>query len=387
MRLTDITLNVQEEAQPSTEPVVDATMQVQEASRGKKIRVEGNILRDVHLVGLTTKNFVKPNKEPYTYKEAALEAAVDKYENVDIFVGHTPKDVLTIGLRDPSEKIGFISNVKFKAKEGLFGDITLNEKHPNTEAFIWWAEHKPEKLMMSHEAQCTYNAKENAMTAVHKVDCVAFVSEGSTTTGLFKEGVIKDKIDNDKMLNIIMDTFWSCAADCQYPLGKMLPQADRAVQLIPVIKDLLEEVSKLVPTTKADTQESEVTSKKESTMEYVDITLDALAKQRKDLVDAISAKAIESHIKTEEAVAEALAEIPEDHRSDLFKKQVREAVVAGDDKLVDQIVSDRKSLVEKAEAKVKTVEAPAVKPGKTQQKQEKVVFDVKSIASLAKKSH
>lgn len=382
-----VIINVREEVAPAT----DATkISVMEAARSRKIRVEGNVLKDVHLVGPKTQNYVKPSKTPYEYKLTALEAAAPLYENVDIFVGHTPKDVPTVALRDPTQKIGFATNVKYKANEGLFGDITLNEKHPAYESFIWWANNKPEKLMMSHEAQCTYSAKENAMTEIHKVDCVAFVSEGSTTQGLFKEGVIADKIADEKMLNIVLSTFHDITYEVQYPLGKSLTMTERAVQLIPVVKDLLEELSKLVPQTDASETHSEAKNTeqtkaitKESTMEFKDITLDELTKQRKDLVDAIATKAVESHIHTEEAVTEALSAIPVEHQSDLFKTQVREAVVAGNDKLVASLVSDRKSLVEKATTKV--VEAPATRHTAKKQTEEKPLSKA-DIVALAKKS-
>jgi hypothetical protein len=372
-------VNVTEEAEAITDT---SKVSVVEAARTNKMKVDGNTLRNVHLVGFSTKNYVKPSKQPYAYTQEALSNAVALYENADIYVGHTKTP--TVGLRDPSEKIGFATGIKYDAKEGLFGDITLNEKHPAYESFIWWAQHKPEKLMMSHEAQCTYNPKLNAMTEIHKVDCVAFVSEGSTTKGLFKEGVIADKIADEKMLNIVMDTFWSITHEIQYPLGKTLTMTERAVQLVPVVKDLLEELSKLVPSTKdaseANTEAVKVTPTKESTMEFKDITLDELSKQRKDLVDAIATKAVEAHIHTEEAVTEALSEIPVEHQSDLFKTQVREAVVAGNDKLVAQIVADRKVLVEKATTKV--VEAPTVRP---QKKQETKPLDKASVVALAKK--
>ena len=359
---------------------------VLEAARGRKVTIEGNTLKNVHLVGLATKNFVKPAKTPYVYTEEALRVGTPLYDNVDIFVGHTPKDVPTVSMRDPTQKIGFTSNPIFKATEGVFGDITLNEAHPAYASFMWWAKHKPEKLMMSHEAQCTYSAKENAMTQIHKVDCVAFVSEGSTTTGLFKEGVIADRIMDEKMLSIVISAFHDLVYEVQYPLGKSLTMPERAVQLIPVVKDLLEELSKLVPavTTDLDMSESKKSEPtKEHTMEFKDITLDELNKQRKDLVDTIATKAVEAHIHTEEAVTDALSEIPTEHQSTLFKQQVREAVVAGNDKLVTSIVEDRKSLVDKA-VTVKTVESVAVKPHLKKQDDKKL--DAASVIALAKKS-
>ena len=94
---TDIILLVHEEVAVPDASADSSRVSVVEAPRATKMRVDGNVIRDVHLVGLKTKNYVKPSTTPYEYQASALEAATAIYENVDIFVGHTKKDTPTIG--------------------------------------------------------------------------------------------------------------------------------------------------------------------------------------------------------------------------------------------------------------------------------------------------
>lgn len=359
-----------------------------EARRGAKYNIEGNRIKEAHLLGLNTKNIKKGQKEPYTYDAQAVQEAVALYNNIDIVVGHTPEDI-GYGQRDPAGKIGFTENVKFKEGVGLVGDIVLNDKHALYEQFMWWAKNKPEKLMLSHEAWCTFDDKQNKMTKINAVDCVAFVSQGGTTESLFKEGVLTDKIDKDmeeNKLNILMRAFHDLVYEKRWPLGKTLTQAQQAVEITPVIQDLLTEVSKLAPKTQeaaSKTANERKADTKEHTMEFADITLESLAENRKDLVGAIEAAAIEKHVAIEEAVAEALAKVPSTVHSDIFKAQIRAAVVANDQKLVESLVTDRKVLADKT-ATQEAESVPAQRTGKKTEKEAKL--DKTAILALAKKS-
>lgn len=378
------TIHVKESA---TAELTDTNINVAEATRSGKLVVEGNRIKNVHLVGVQAKNKVKNNNTPYTYKESALkQAAEDKmYENVAIFVGHTKEGEL-VSLRDPSEKIGYAENVVFKEGAGLFGDVVLNEKHNAYEAFVWWAKNKPDQLMMSHEAACVYSQTENAMVKIAKVHCIAFVNEGSTTTGLFKEGLITDKIEKEKMLDIVMNTFYDICYEVKYPLGKSLTQDEKALKLVPVIEDLLAEVKKLVPTTTTTTTQESVQTKENDMLDLTKLTLDELRKTRKDLVDAIAKEAVESHIDIEEGVKEALKDIPTEHQAEIFVKQVREAVVAKDKQTLTQLVEDRKALVAAAKKADTTETVESVVPIRRKQPEQKQTkkLDLDTVVSLVK---
>jgi hypothetical protein len=373
-----IEMTVYESVQDVATIEVDAV----EGIRADKYNLVDSTIKDVHLIGLKAKNAIKPNTQPYSYKEAALKEAAPLYDNVDIYVDHLPG----MEARSVTDKIGFISNPVFKEGLGVFGDITLNPKHVAYEAVVWWAKNKPAKLGMSHVARTQYDAKENAMVKIAKVFSVDLVSEGSTThDGLFKEGVLVDKINSEKWLDILIDTAWNAVYEIKYPLGKSLTQEEKAVKIAPVIKDLLDELSKMLPAkVKESVVEPTEIKKKDNNMEFADITLETLTKNRKDLVTAIESKAVETYIEVEEAVADAIKIIPEDARSTTFTKLVREAVVAGNDKLVNELVADRKELTGKQTAVVEA--APAART-RIDKKTETKALDVKSIGAMVKQKN
>jgi len=377
-----------------------------EAARVSKPKIDGNIIRGVHLVGLQAKNIVKPNETPYTYKEVALQEAVQAgiYNEIDVFVGHViPEDGKPLQPRNPSDKIGYTSNITYKASEGVFGDLVLNPKHQAYEAFMWWAVNKPEKLALSQVAKTIYDVRENAMTKIIKANSLDIVSEGSTThTGLFHEGILADEIMSEKWLRIILDQFDVERGEVMYPMycgdKSQLTQQEKAIKLLPAVKDLLEEVTKIATTKQAadpdndgpagvDNETEE--SLKDKNMDIKAITLEMLKTDRKDLVDAIAADAVKAHVAIEAAIEKALEPIAKDSRSATFTKLVREAVIANDDKLVQELVNDRKSLTSKTDVTptttvIEAAPAPVSKIVK-QETETKKPLSIAEIATLVNK--
>lgn len=335
----------------------------------ERVSVEKNVIKGVHLVGLQARNSAAKGRAPYKYAEAALKEAVSSYDNVDSYLSHgiTESGKLPAE-RDVKDKIGYVTNPSYRDGKGVFGDLVLNEKHAYYESVKWWAEHAPHKIGMSHIASLTYDAAENAMVKVNKVHSVDFVGFASTTNGLFSEGVITDKItkdDDERKLWRILDTFQSLVWSIQYPtMGKTLTQDERAVELVPLVKDLLKEIKALAKVDKAESDSTIVATEtslaKEQDMELKDITIDMLKQHRKDIVDSISKLAVESHTTTEAKISEAVKAIPEDKRSTVFMRLVREAVVAGDDKLVTELVEDRKVVAPTVAVKAAESTAPVV---------------------------
>lgn len=315
----------------------------------ERATVRKNVIEGVHLVGFQAKNRRSPELTPYKYKESALRTAVPLYDNADIYISHGKGT----DERPVESKIGFVSNAKFKEGVGVVGDLVLNEKHPFFEAMIWWAENKPSKLGMSHVATNLYNSKENAVVEVRKVHSVDIVSSPSTTDGLFKEGVVEDKL-NERRLEAVLDAAWSLISDVQWPLqGNKLPMGERAVKVLPVVKDLIAELNKIITPS---------TTTKESDMELKDLTIDKLKSDRSDLVAAIAKEAITVHTATEAKIAESVKDIPEKLKTTLFMTQVRESI--NDDTKLQALITDRKSLIttETKESKeaVKTEEVTQV---------------------------
>lgn len=327
----------------------------------ERASVEKNVIKGVHLVGIQARNSAAKGRAPYKYAESALKDAISLYDNVDVYLSHgmTSDGKLPVE-RAVESKIGYVTNPSYREGKGVFGDLVLNDAHLYYESIKWWADNAPHKVGMSHVASLQYDAAENKMVKVNKVHSVDFVGFASTTDGLFTEGVIADKItkdDDERKLWRILDTFQTLVWNVQYPtIGKTLTQDERAVELVPLVKDLLKEIQALAKVGKAESVTSDQSLDKEPDMELKDITVEMLNQHRKDLVTTISKLAVETHTATEAKISEAVKAVAEDKRSTVFMRLVREAVVAGDDKLVTELVEDRKAV---ATVAVKAAESTA----------------------------
>jgi len=351
---------------------VDADVRFSERaqlSTTSKISKEG-VLKDVHLIGLIGKaNRAKGSKKPYTYKESAIKEAADGklYDGVPIYLGHAKEDASGNEIpRDPQDKIGILIAGKYKEGVGAVGDIQFNTGHPYYEATRFWVDKDPSAIMMSHVAELRYEAATNQISKITKVHSVDIVVNGNTTEAMFKEGVLADSIkveDEQRKLQRLIDTAQSMMWRVLYPSysetqKKVLTDAEKAVSCATIAKDLVKELNALSST------------KKEAVMEYKDITLEDLKKNRPELIQAVESAAISAENQINEKVTEAVKDIPADKRSTVFLKSVREAVVANKTDEVKALVADRKGLltVETTESTVlnegvnKPNKAPAKKP-------------------------
>ena len=354
----------------------DTDCQHQLLTTFERASVRKNVIEGVHLIGFQAKNRVTPERPPYTYKESAVKNAAPLYENVDVYLSHGKGS----DERPIESKIGYITKPRFKENVGVVGDLVLNEAHTYYAAMIWWAENKPSKLGMSHVATNLYNAKENAVVEIRKVHSVDIVSSPSTTDGLFKEGVVQDKIEERRLENIV-DAAWTLISNIQWPLqGNKLPMADRALKVLPVVKDLVAELNKIITPS---------TTNKESHMEPKDLTLDKLKSDRSDLVAAIAKEAVATHIATEAKISESIKDIPTELKTVLFVTQVREAVTANDDKKLADLVADRKALVvvtkKETTEVVETTHVESAPPAKTAVANTVKALDRTTIINAAKK--
>jgi hypothetical protein len=325
------------------------------------LKVEGNRIKDVHLVGLKAKNKEKGKTDPYTYKEEALSASVSNYNGVDVNTNHNKSEYQN---RDIADKIGYIDSPVFKEGKGIYGDVVLNEKHPLFEAVKWWAENKPSKLGMSHVAQVVYSESENAVTKVGKVFSVDIVSNASTTNGLFSEGVVGDKIteltDDDKIRTVaraVSDLVW----ESMYSMEKSLTAKEKALKLKSIYEDATLEVSKLFPVQEST---SASTSTEGNDMKIEEVTLEMLKTSRKDIVSAIKEEAIEAEKVLDKKVQEAITGIPANLVTATFTKLVREAIEAGKD--TTELLADRKAIAKEVPQTLKheSVETTPKAPGK-----------------------
>lgn len=141
---------------------------------------EQNILRGVKILGLSSLNGRQ-------YAPEALSRAQKLYENAKVNVNH-PKESPQAP-RDYQDRIGSIQNVRYREKDGLYGDFHFNPCHPLAEQLKWDAEHAPENVGFSHNIMArTVPQKDGTLlveeiTSVRSVDLVA---DPATTHGLFE---------------------------------------------------------------------------------------------------------------------------------------------------------------------------------------------------------
>lgn len=265
-------------------------------------KVSGNIISNVKVLGLISKN----KRE---YLESAVREATSKYEGIDVYINHS------LSSRKVEDKIGLLSGVNFvenadKARAGLFAkSLILNPKHAETSKLLWWAENHPTKVGLSHDISGSMN-KDNQIEKISEVHSVDIVAQPATTNGFHEsvDSASEKDIDSSKIHGYL---------------------AFITEQLIQSKKD------------------------KEEEMDYSKITIEDLTKNRKDLVDAIEkplkeaiakqpeavTAAVNAAVAKQKAVQEALAKVPEKARTAVFTEQLE--AVAGDAKKLEALVEDR----------------------------------------------
>jgi hypothetical protein len=163
-------------------------------SRGVAIHVDRtqSVVRGVKILGLESRN-------GRTYLPEALAEAARLYEDAKVNVNHPKGD--PSGPRDYQDRIGTIRNVAMRAGEGLFGDFHFNPKHALAEQLLWDAEHAPENVGFSHnvEARLRRSGQSAVVEAILRVQSVDLVADPATTRGLFESADQKERVpDSDQ---------------------------------------------------------------------------------------------------------------------------------------------------------------------------------------------
>lgn len=323
------------------------TFLVGEASKAGRVSKTG-IIKNVHILGFKSKNGREYSAKSMT---DAVEAKI--YNDVPIFINHDEEDVTRNS--NFKDKMGFILESRYDESLGIIGDVQLNTGHPYYESAVWWVENAPDRVGFSHVAPIK-ESKDGVVSAIGKPYSLDFVSTPATTKGLLaKEGVIEDKIDENRLNAIncaVQDLFYSI----RYPLTtSKLTQEEQALQYVKVLKDAIAELTQLGNSKKTTTE-------KESVMDMKTLTLELLKAERADLITAIATEAITAERAIDATVAEATKSLPETAKTTVFMKLIRESVASGKD--VADIVADRKSVAVVVES------APPLAPKKEESKKE-----------------
>lgn len=313
---------------------------------------DAGVIKNVHFVGYQAKNTKIKAKGPYKYTKSALEEAVKSkvHDGIDVYLGHSKDKTRD---RDPVDKIGYTSNITFQEASGIHGDIVCNVAHPHYPAVKWWAENQPKRLGASHIADCTFDEEANEIVEIERAKSLDLVSNPSTTSGLFAEGIIADEValkDDACRLQDLMDAFNTLMYEARWPLGESLTAAATAVRVTAVVKDLALELEKFKPT-----------NVEESIMDLTKLTLAELKTARPDLVATVCTEAVTAERTLDNEVEEAVKELPIEARTPAFKKMLRLAKKAGED--LAPLVADRKTVkIEASESVLPGQAAGVVKP-------------------------
>jgi hypothetical protein len=138
------------------------------------------IIRGVKLLGLRSRNGRR-------YRPDALRAAASLYEDSKVNINHPKGHPLSP--RDYQDRLGVIRDVRFRAGDGLFGDLHFNPKHALSEQLVWDAEHAPQNVGLSHNvlARTARSGDETVVEAITKVQSIDLVADPATTAGLFEQ--------------------------------------------------------------------------------------------------------------------------------------------------------------------------------------------------------
>jgi len=126
------------------------------------------------------------SKNGREYTPEAIQAALPLYEGVKVNVNHPKKR--PDEPRDYQDRFGTMRAVEYREGAGLFADFHFNPAHPVAEQFLHDAEHAPENVGFSHNAQAmvSRNVATPVVEEITKVLSVDLVADPATTSGVFE---------------------------------------------------------------------------------------------------------------------------------------------------------------------------------------------------------
>lgn len=164
------------------------------------------VLRRVKYLGARSTNRNRDGSRN-VYPLAARRSSEKLYDGAKIFRDH-PKDRRKPGEpRSVADQLGRLRGPFEHLEEGSYADVHLHPKHPLTERIAWSAEHSPDDLGLSHNAQGKgrRSGTDYLVESVARVRSVDLVTDGATTKGLF-EGRTEDYMDPKERLRSVLES-------------------------------------------------------------------------------------------------------------------------------------------------------------------------------------
>jgi|GEM_PF-1446640 len=278
--------------------------------------VEGNIIQNVSLLGSVSRN-------GRVYTREAMQDAVRLYNGVQVFADHPSYNDLTgTGGRKFMDLAGKILNTRLSG-DRVRGDVHLIAGHSVGENLKTIAEQMPDLVGFSHRAKGESETAEDGTVVIKRlteVKALEIVVDPATTDGLFESTIEQpEEQGEEEMKDLKAVTMEELKA--QRP--DLLEGITEAVR-----KDLEAQADQDTELTEAKERITELEAENKDLQSKLDEAEVAIAtRERQDLID--------------EKLAEA--ELPDEAVTDRFKKDLQEAK---DEAAVDEIIADRKALVE-----------------------------------------
>ena len=228
------------------------------------------ILFDVLFLGHKSRNRTD-------YSGPVMEAALPLYEGAQSYVGHT-KD----GTNPEFDRsFGVPRNCRV-APDGLRGDYHFPPKHRLAEQLLWAAENNPRAVGFSHDADCTYDVQNGrrVVTAIERVYSVDLVTRPGTTRGLFEDE--EEVLADDPKLAKLAET---CLPAIDNVRSILFTREETIEAKTARIQESLAVWGKALNTEPAAAGDTSLKEEEHPMgVEFKDITVEALTKERPDII-------------------------------------------------------------------------------------------------------
>ena len=277
-----------------------AVLQEYADNRGVRLRVdrEKGVISGVKLLGMLS-------RKGREYPKEVMARALPLYEGMRVNVDHVDPGQRR-SLRD---RIGLVRNVTLR-EDGLYGDFHFNPKHALAEQIAWDAENAPQNLGFSHDTRGTSRTSGGRVVveSIDKVLSVDLVANPATTAGLFEDdagsgelgagGAPAQRVGEQGVESAEQDgTVLPSAPGSPLqapnsPLpamyesdGKRTTPAQKRTRVLQALAGWQDSINALsLPAGDANTRES-------TDMDWKDIELDGLKKNRPELLTALQESA------------------------------------------------------------------------------------------------
>jgi hypothetical protein len=193
------------------------------------------VLRRVKYLGAKSAN-VNPDGTQNAYTLEARKKSERLYDGAKLFADH-PEREKPNRERGLKEQLGRLRGPFAHEADGSYADAYLNPKHPLAESIAWSAEHSPDDLGLSHNAQGRGRVQggDCLIEEITRVRSVDFVCAAATTRGLYESRTEDDMLLTKERLAELRETAAGKAK--LTPAQKALVEALDEAALLAILAD------------------------------------------------------------------------------------------------------------------------------------------------------